>query len=313
LVIAGELEWDEVVVRTVALSRTAEAREALEVQCGSRVESWRRNTAGTVARLKPTQRQEFECIFAPNGSALTSNLGIPETISQKTETLNKETGLVEELPLYAGHLYALPDTKLYPETFTGWEESVLEAEQSSGTLLGWYRNPVGGSHALSVHYLDSEVSKNLYPDFLFFHDDGDDGVAVDLVDPHNHSLANTAPKWAALARYVREHDGDFRRAAIVIRDTAGALSAVQLSGQTDDSLEKGWPRQHPRKPLSSYSVNWAELTNSTKACWTSSFESYDRALSSRFQEIGIREAANGFSGRGTTGSESPWGGHSEVC
>jgi type III restriction enzyme len=140
--------------------------------------------------------------------------------------------------LYAGHLYALPEIKLFPDTFTGWEESVFEAERASGTLLGWYRNPVGGSHALSVHYLDSDVSKNLYPDFLFFHDDGEGGVAIDLVDPHNHSLADTAPKWAALARYVREHDGDFRRAAIVIKDTAGMLLAVQLAGQTDDSLEK---------------------------------------------------------------------------
>lgn len=146
-----------------------------------------------MARQKPTQRQEFETIFAPIGSALTSTVGMPETISQKTEILNKATSLLEELPLYAGHFYALPETRLYPDTFTSWEESVLEAEQSSGTPLGWYRNPVGGSHALSVHYLDSEVSKNLYSDFLFFHDGGEGSVAIDLVDPHNHSLADTAP------------------------------------------------------------------------------------------------------------------------
>ncbi len=91
---------------------------------------------------------------------------------------------------------------------------------------------------MSVHYLDADVSKHLYPDFLFFHDDGDGGVDTDLVDPHNHSYADTAPKWAALAKYVRDHDADFRRAAIVIKDTAGALLAIQLSGQIDDSLEK---------------------------------------------------------------------------
>lgn len=77
-----------------------------------------------------------------------------------------------------------------------------------------------------------------YPDFLFFHDDGDGSVAIDLVDPHNHSLADTAPKWAALARYVREHDGDFRRAAIVIKDSGGAMLSIQLSGQIDDNLER---------------------------------------------------------------------------
>ena len=55
------------------------------------------------------------------------------------------------------------------------------------------------------------------------------GVAVDLVDPHNHSLADTAPKWSALARYVREHDADFRRASIFIKDAAGDLLAIQLS------------------------------------------------------------------------------------
>ncbi|WP_104086308.1 DEAD/DEAH box helicase [Arthrobacter sp. GMC3] len=238
LVVAGELDWDEVIARTAAVARATEAREALEAQCGARVESWRRSTAGSVARLKPTQRQDFEAIFAPIGSALSSLLVMPEAISQKTEVINKVTGDIEALPLYAGHLYALPESQQFPDDFTSWEEDVLTAEQDSGTLLGWYRNPVGGSHALSVHYLDAQVSKNLYPDFLFFHDDGDGGVATDLVDPHNHSYADTAPKWAALAKYVRDHDGDFRRAAIVIKETSGALLAIQLSGQVDDSLEK---------------------------------------------------------------------------
>lgn len=237
LVIAGDLEWDEIIVRTVALARSTEAKEALETGCSARVESWRRNTAGAVARLKPTQRQEFESIFAPIGSAMSSHLKMPKTISQKTQVLNKETGEVESLPVYPGHLYTLPETNLFPDKFTGWEQSVLTAEQASDTLLGWYRNPIGGGHSLSVHYLASAESKALYPDFLFFHDDGEGGVAVDLVDPHNHSLADTAPKWSALARYVREHDADFRRASIVIKDSAGQLLAIQLSGQSDDRLE----------------------------------------------------------------------------
>lgn len=38
--IEGELDWDEVIAQTTALARTAEA------QCGARVKSWRRNTAG---------------------------------------------------------------------------------------------------------------------------------------------------------------------------------------------------------------------------------------------------------------------------
>lgn len=224
-------------MRTVVLARAGESSEALELQCGGRVESWRRSTSGFVARLKPSQRQEFDAIYAPIGAALTSTLVMPETISQKTEILDKTTGQVEALPPYAGHLYALPESRLYPESFTGWEQSVLEAEQATSTLRSWYRNPVVGTHSLSVHYLDSEVSKNLYPDFLFFHDDGENGVAIDLAGPHNHSLADTSPKWSALARYVREHDS-FRRASIVIKDAAGALLAVQLSGQVDDSLEK---------------------------------------------------------------------------
>lgn len=237
LVLAGELEWDEIIVRTVALARSVDAKVALENLCNVRVESWRRNTAGTVARLKPTQRHEFESILAPIGSALTSNLAMPVTINQKTQILNNESGMVEPLPLYSGHIYALPENNLFPDKLTGWEQSVLDAEQASGTLLGWYRNPTGGGHSLSVHYLDSETSKTLYPDFLFFHDDGEGGVFVDLVDPHNHSLADTAPKWSALARFVREHDNQFRRSSIVIKDSSGELLAIQLSGQYDKRLE----------------------------------------------------------------------------
>lgn len=63
-------------------------------------------------------------------------------------------------------------------------------------------------------------------------------MAIELVDPHKHSLFDTAPKWAALARYIREHDRIFRRTAIVIKDAGGVLLAIQLSGQTDDGLER---------------------------------------------------------------------------
>jgi type III restriction enzyme len=65
----------------------------------------------------------------------------------------------------------------------------------------------------------------------------DGKIAVDIVDPHNHSLGDTPGKWAALSRFARQNPGVFRRVSAVIKNKAGVLKSLELTGRANTVLE----------------------------------------------------------------------------
>jgi type III restriction enzyme len=116
----------------------------------------------------------------------------------------------------------------YPAKLTGWEIDVVVAETAKlDTLVGWYRNPVGGGAALAIPYEESGIQRTMYPDFVFAHK-SDDGVALDIVDPHRPDSADTGPKWRGLANYAKIHGHLFRRCVGVIRDSSENLVSLDL-------------------------------------------------------------------------------------
>lgn len=68
---------------------------------------------------------------------------------------------------------------------------MLEAELDSETLVGWYRKPSSGRNDLAVPYEHGDKHDLMHPAFLFWHD-GE--YIIDIVDPHQHSQADTGPK-----------------------------------------------------------------------------------------------------------------------
>lgn len=102
----------------------------------------------------------------------------------------------------------------------------IELEMSD-TLLGWYRNPSSDRYALATLYEFGAKTLLMHPDFLFFHQDGDE-IVLDLIDPHRHDANDAAPKWAALAKYASDHPDHLRRVLALIRDGQGNLRALDL-------------------------------------------------------------------------------------
>lgn len=102
----------------------------------------------------------------------------------------------------------------------------IELEMST-RLRGRYRNPSSGRYALAIPYDFGDKSLLMHPDFLFFHQDGDE-IVLDIIDPHRHDANDAAPKWAALAKYASDHPDALRRVLAVIRDAQGNLRALDL-------------------------------------------------------------------------------------
>lgn len=210
-------------------------KEVVEQAASEQIRSWRTTHAAAVARKPRSVRDLVEPLwFLGTSSMHPTTVEARGTYPASAEKIvSEETVAVETFPF---HLYVIPNGRPNAGRFpvdtsrSSWETAVLERELEEETLVGWYRNPSSGRHALAVPYEYGEKTRLMHPDFLFFHQDGDE-IVLDIVDPHRHDSADAAPKWSALARYVREHPDRLRRAIAVVKMSGGPLRALDLSAE----------------------------------------------------------------------------------
>lgn len=216
-------------VRVAAIASLG-LKDKIEEQAEALIKTWRTQHAGTVSRQPREVRDVIEPLWHLDAAAmLPTTVQAPDTVSAATEKVDGDKTVPVET--YAKHIYAIPAERAraaeFPVVTTGWEKDVLDLELQSDRLLGWYRNPSSGRHALAIPYSYGDKTRLLHPDFLFFNEE-EGGVVIDIVDPHRHDAADAAPKWAALAKYAADHPKHLRRVVAVIKDSDGVLRALDL-------------------------------------------------------------------------------------
>jgi type III restriction enzyme len=102
-------------------------------------------------------------------------------------------------------------------------------------FVAWLRNPSRKPWSLRVPYKSGGEWSGMFPDLLVFRAKEGGGLAVDILDPHTHSLSDAADKARGLAEYADKHFNLFGRIEL-IRQVAGKLQRVDLrrTGIRDD-------------------------------------------------------------------------------
>jgi len=235
----GGMDDVDAAVRVAALAdlgfRDVVEQEALEL-----IEAWRDAHASAVAKKPAAARRRIEGLWQTGSDPM-----VPTTPTARdvypASTVRVVGDKAVDVPLYPFHLYAISDGRpgagMFPvdTSRSSWEAEVLRVEvegeggdEGDETMLGWYRNPSSGAHALAVPYEFGNTTQLLHPDFLFFYRDGDK-VVVDIVDPHRHDLNDTSAKWAALSRYATSNGDIIRRAVAVMKNSNNELRALDLT------------------------------------------------------------------------------------
>lgn len=228
---AGEDEVDAA-ARLTAMAALG-FKDVIEKQATQLISTWREQHRSEVTRRPRHVRDQIEPLWHLGGIPM-----LPTTVEARdvyptaTEKIRGQT--TEPVTTYPTHLYVVPAGKPHASEFpvdtsrSSWEAEVLAAELSAKNLVGWYRNPSSGQHALAVPYLFGDKYQLMHPDFLFWHDEGDGEYVMDIVDPHRHDLADTSAKWAALSLYAQDHSERVRRCLAVIK-IDGVLRALDLT------------------------------------------------------------------------------------
>lgn len=230
---------DEAKIRVAALSSEGSVVDALEAAAKGLVDTWRDQHSSAIGHLQDAKRSQFYEIWQLSKVPERVSLIMPSQVTAP----NRDTK-------YDRHMYAADRT--YPAKLTTWEKDVLETELKNDSLLAWYRNPSAGAAALAVPYVQSNVARTMYPDFVFFHEvDGE--LVVDIVDPHRPDQADTGPKWTGLSRYAQEHSNRFRRVVAVVKDAEGKLAGLDLKmAAVEKALGKAGNETDIRKIFETY-------------------------------------------------------------
>jgi type III restriction enzyme len=240
-----DTDADAAKIKVAALAEDPSVSTALEASSDALVSTWRKQHNGAIVKLADAKKAQFYKIWQQAKAPEQVALIVPTQITAAATVVTKDKDgnpVPSPAPRHKKHIFT-PASKDFPAVVTGWEAHVLAAELAEPTLVGWYRNPTGGTAAIAIPYTESGTAKTMYPDFLFFHNvDGE--IVVDLVDPHRPDSGDTGPKWTGLASYAAKHGSLYRRVVAVIEDAdANVLSldltnadvATALSGATNQT------------------------------------------------------------------------------
>jgi len=152
----------------------------------------RRRTVGLPERFK----KKYDDIVSDGDIVSKHNFRLPETIRVPREA---------EGVAYNNHLF-VDDSGSAVISLNGWEQKVIEEEQSQEEFVCWLRNPSRGSWALCIPYeIDSEM-RPTYPDFLVIRKDGP-AYVVDVLEPHDPTRIDNLGKAKGFAEYARQNPG----------------------------------------------------------------------------------------------------------
>lgn len=185
----------------VALA-TADLKRELDAAAKKQAQTWSTLYQSQIAALAESKRQAYDDIQGLAGEPELRPLVYPEVIEAKPEGTK-----------WAKHLY-VDEQKQFQAKLNEWETLVMQTELKRD-IRGWVRVIPRKSWALTIPYKSGGKTKPVYIDFLVVRD-GDKGLVVDIIDPHNPNLGDAADKLAGLAHYAEQHGASFGRIESII-------------------------------------------------------------------------------------------------
>jgi type III restriction enzyme len=188
---------------------------------------WLERYRAPIKQLPDDRQQVYREIWALSREPQDIDLALPVSRWEATAAREKD-GSEAKLPMYESHLVCDSEGR-YPGELNRWEKGVLEAEMARNGFRFWYRNPGRPTQdSLGIAYVDGQETRILRPDFLFFAEEGDGRIVVDILDPHSVDWADALAKLQGLARYAATHADVYRRVEAVA-EVKGKLRALDLT------------------------------------------------------------------------------------
>lgn len=179
----------------------------LESVCGARCEALVKHHKAAIKKLTTAEQEEYNKVneIAKDPEAL--------SFLPPAEMMLSVDPSDPEFRRYDDHMY-VGTTGHFVTKLNTWEHPVIEAEIARADLVGWLRNMLRKTWALSLPYEMGGEVMPMYPDFLLVRTQGT-GLVVDILEPHSPALADGYAKARGLAQFAAKHAMDFGRIEVI--------------------------------------------------------------------------------------------------
>ena len=215
-------------VKVAALAQVEGVSDDLDREADRLCRKWFDDYRVAIKALSDERRVVYDEIKGMSPEIQATEIKRPRIRTEETETKNGK-----KLETRSGHLMSDPNGNFPIDSLNQWEIDVLDKEMGRDGFQAWYRNPARPSgDALAIAYKNAQGHwRRMCPDFLFFHDVGQD-IKVSIIDPHGHHLADALPKLRGLADFAATHGESFHRVESVARMANGILHVLDLTDPT---------------------------------------------------------------------------------
>ena len=211
-------------IKVAALLSLPAVRSTLDQVAADQVESWHRVHIDDIEGLPEKRLDLYDQLLGGAANPTETKLPPGDRLLWRKPKGAKE---------FKKHIFRDETERFYDDFRSSWEVALLEAELPKPEIIGWLRNRDRQRTSLRVPYQQRGKWLPVYPDFIFFRQDGK-GVVVDILDPHDPTRSEAVPKAKGLAIYAERHGARFGRIQLIAK-VGDRLRRLEL---TDPKVRK---------------------------------------------------------------------------
>lgn len=208
----------QVKVEAIVLARNAAEMAKLEATAETAFDSLYDQYKKPIYQLKEQRRGNYEKQRLATAKPSEIPWHLPASIDFKRLPTD---------PLWERHLYVESSGQFRTE-LGSWEASVLKEELAKPEVVGWLRNLDRKPWSLEIPYQTGGDIRPMFPDLVVVRKIGSDFV-IDVLEPHDPSLADNFEKAVGLAKFAEKHGALFGHIQLIRKQTsAGGEHFVRL-------------------------------------------------------------------------------------
>lgn len=218
----------DVKLEAIVLARSPAEMAVLEGQAEAAFDALYDRHKKAIYQLKERRRSVYEKLRLATAQPSEVPWHLPDSIDFKRQPGD---------PLWERHVYVEANGQFRAELGT-WEAGVLREELAKPEVVGWLRNLDRKPWSLEIPYATGGEVRPMFPDMVVVRQ-LDDGFAVDILEPHDPSLADNFEKAVGLARFAEKHGALFGHIQLIRkRATAGSEHFVRLEINQAATIKK---------------------------------------------------------------------------
>ena len=218
----------QVKVEAIVLARNASEMAVLEAEAEAAFDRLYDLHKKAISKLKEQRRAKYEKLRLATAKPNEVPWHLPTSIDFKRLPTD---------PLWEQHLYVEHNGQFRAE-LGNWEAGVLREELAKPEVVGWLRNLDRKPWSLEIPYQTGSDIRPMFPDLVVVRQI-DGAFVIDILEPHDPSLADNFEKAVGLARFAEKHGALFGRIQLIRKQSsAGGAYFARLEINQATTIKK---------------------------------------------------------------------------